>query len=155
MITDLQQFDPASVCDRELALQFLRFEDHPVHKAPTYYFRMIHAETGEELGGINLRCSSIPHIERYAGHIGFAVHEPHRGHRYAARSVALLISVAKRLKFESLWITCDPENIASRRSLEIAGAKFVEIVDVPADCVISKAGHPRKCRYRIDVGSCS
>jgi tagatose 1,6-diphosphate aldolase len=68
-------FESAPLIDGELVLQFLRFEDHPVHKVPTYYFRMIHAETGEELGGINLRCSSIPHIERYAGHIGFAVHE--------------------------------------------------------------------------------
>jgi tagatose 1,6-diphosphate aldolase len=114
---------------------------------------MIHNETGEELGVINLRCSSIPHIERYAGHIGFAVHEPHRGHRYAARSVTLLIAVSKQLKLESLYLTCDPENIASRRSVELAGAKFLEIVDVPADCVIHNTGHRRKCRYRIDLGA--
>jgi predicted acetyltransferase len=56
------------------------------------------------------------------------------------------------LKFERLWITCDPENAASRRSLELAGAKFVEVVDVPEDCVIYKTGHARKCRYRIDLG---
>ena len=151
MAIELQRFEPKPLSDAELSLQFLRFHQHPVHRVPTYYFRMIHLETGEELGGINLRCSSIPHIERYAGHIGFAVHEPHRGHRYAARSVTLLITVAKQLKFESLWITCDPENTASRRSLELAGAKFVEIVDVPADCVINKTGHPKKCRYRIDL----
>jgi hypothetical protein len=83
MAIDLQRFELMPLCDGELVLQFLRFEEHPVHRVPTYYFRMIHAETGEELGGINLRCSSIPHIERYAGHIGFSVHEPQRGHRYA------------------------------------------------------------------------
>jgi len=78
---------------------------------------MVRAQTGEELGNINLRVSSIPHIERYAGHVGFSVHEAHRGHRYAARSVALLVPIAKELGFAVLWITCDPENAALWRSL--------------------------------------
>ena len=63
----------------------------------------------------------------------------------------VLIPVAKQLGFKSLWITCDPDNVASRRSLELAGAQFVEIVEVPEDCIIHKYGHPRKCRYRIDL----
>ena len=52
---------------------------------------------------------------------------------------------------DPLWITCDPENIASRRTLELAGAKFVEIVDVPENCIIHRNGHPRKCRYRLSL----
>jgi tagatose 1,6-diphosphate aldolase len=63
--------------------------------------------------------------------------------------VGLLLPAARRLGLDPVWITCDPENAASRRTLEIAGAEFVEIVDVPEDCVIFKGGHPRKCRYRL------
>ena len=137
--------------DRDLHLHFLRFGQHPVHRVATLFFRMVHAQTGEELGNINLRVSSIPHIERYAGHVGFAVHEEHRGHRYAARSVALLVPIAKELGFAALWITCDPENAASRRTLELAGAEFVETVDVPSDCIIFQNDHLRKCRYRLDL----
>jgi predicted acetyltransferase len=137
--------------DRELELQFSCVENHPVHRVPTYRFRMIHAETGEELGGINLCSGSTPHIERYAGHVGFSVHPAHRGHRYASRSLTLLVPIAARLKFERLWITCDPENAASRRSLELAGARFVEVVNLPEDCIIYKTGHSRKCRYLIDL----
>jgi tagatose 1,6-diphosphate aldolase len=137
--------------DGELELQFYGVDDHPVHGVPTYRFRMIHAESREELGGTNLRSGTTPHIERYAGHVGFSVHPAHRGHRYASRALALLVPIAARLKFERLWITCDPENAASRRSLELAGARFVEMVDVPADRIIYKTGHPRKCRYRIDL----
>jgi len=114
---------------------------------------MIHTETGEELGGINLRVSSTPHIELYAGHIGYTVHPAHRGHKYAARSVRLLIPIARQRSFDVLWITCDPENMASRRSLERAGAQFVEIVNVPESCIIHQSGHKQKCRYRLDLGS--
>src|SRR5215470_11046690 len=77
--------------DRDLRLQFLRLAEHLVHRVPTYFFRMVHARSGEELGDINLRVSSTPHIKLYAGHLGFFVREANRGHRYAARSVALLV----------------------------------------------------------------
>jgi tagatose 1,6-diphosphate aldolase len=151
MAVEVERFEPPALRDGELVLQFLRCDEHPVHKVLTYYFRMIHSTTREELGGINLRCGSTPHLERYAGHIGFAVHAAHRGHRYAARSVVLLIPVAKQLKFTGLWITCDPDNVASRRTLARAGAQLVEIVEVPEDCIIRKTGHPQKCRYYIDL----
>jgi tagatose 1,6-diphosphate aldolase len=110
---------------------------------------MLHAATGEELGSVNLRAGNTPYIERYAGQAGYGVHEAHRGHRYAARSLRLLLPLAERLGLNPLWITCDPENHASRRSLEIAGAQFVEVVDVPQDSDIFRSGHPRKCRYRL------
>lgn len=138
--------------DGDLRLEFIDSALHPLHKIPAYRFRMVHAQTGEELGEINLRAGATPHLELYAGHIGYGVLAPHRGHRYAARSVRLLIPLARQLHIEPLWITCDPENAASRRTAEIAGARFVEIVDVPPNCIIHQNGHKRKCRYRLDIG---
>lgn len=140
-----------TLCDGNLGLDLLDFAPHPVHKLPTYFFRMAQSDTGEELGRINLRVGSNAHIELYAGHVGYAVHPTHQGHRYAARSLQLLRTIAGELGINPLWITCDPENIASRRTCEIAGAHFVEIVDVPEDCVIHRSGHKQKCRYRLDV----
>jgi tagatose 1,6-diphosphate aldolase len=141
--------DPGLLVDGELSLNLTEFAWHPVHKVPTYHFRMVHSSSNEELGGIRLRLGSTPHIERYAGHIGYNVLTRYRGHHYAARSVKLLLPLARRLGIDPLWITCDPQNHASRRTLEIAGATFVEIVDVPMHCVIRQTGHPRKCRYSL------
>ena len=62
--------------------------------------------------------------------------------------------MARRLMLDPLWITCDPENLASRRTLELAGARFVEVVNVPEDCVIAQSGHRMKCRYRLDLTVC-
>lgn len=113
---------------------------------------MVHAITSEELGAIRLRVGSTRHIEMYAGHIGYNVHPAYRGQRYAGRSLRLLIPLAQSLGLDPLWITCDPENVASRRTLEVSGAQFIEVVNVPEDCVIHQNGHPRKCRYRLDLG---
>jgi predicted acetyltransferase len=143
---------PDELRDGDLKLRFDRFALHPVHKVPTYYFQMIHSEMGAELGGINLRIGDSMHIERYVGHVGYAVHPQHRGHYYAVRALRLLLPLASKLKLNPLWITCDPENKASQRILELAGAQFVEAVDVPADCVIFQSGKPKKFRYRLTTG---
>lgn len=140
---------PGFLQDGEMELELLRFEIHPVHRVPTYQFDMVHAASRDVLGNIRLSVGSTKHLERYAGHIGYGVLPEHRGHRYAARAVKLLLPLASSVGLDPLWITCDPENLASRRTLELAGAELVEIVDVPADCIIQRKGHPRKCRYRL------
>ena len=134
----------------DLELLLTDYSLHSYHRVPTYFFRMKSIDRDVELGTVNLRIGSTAHLVRYAGHIGYGVHPAHRGHHYAARSVTLLLPVARNLGIDPLWITCDPENMASRRSLEIAGAELIEIVDVPEDCGIRKyGGKVRKCRYRL------
>lgn len=140
---------PGRLSEEEFELELDRFELHPAHHVPTYQFLMLHSETGGVLGNIRLSIGSTPHIELYAGHIGYGVLPEHRGHHYAARAVRLLLPLAKQLSINPLWITCDPENIASQRTLELAGAEFIEIVDVPKNCIIHQRGHPRKCRFRL------
>jgi len=137
--------------DGDLLLEPLALKPHAVHLVPTYFFRMTHAITGDQLGRINLRTESTEHVVRYAGHIGFEVQPAHRGHHYAARALRLLLPLAHRLGIDPLSITCDPDNLASRRTCELAGAKLLEVVDVPATCIIHKAGHPRKCRYLLST----
>ena len=140
---------PGPLVDRDLTLCCTDLSPHPIHKVPCYNFEMLHTDTSVQLGWLRLRTGSTSHIERYAGHIGYQVEPEHRGRHYAARAVRLIVPFARRLCIDPLWITCDPENLASRRTLELAGAEFVEIVDVPEDCVIFQTGHPRKCRYRL------
>jgi len=134
----------------DLELRLADYSLHAFHQVPTYFFRMMSIDRDEEMGKINLRMGATPHIERYAGHIGYGVHPAFRGHHYASRSLVLPLPFARSLGIDPLWITCDPENAASRRSLEISGAEFMEVVDVPADCGIRKyGGKLHKCRYRL------
>jgi predicted acetyltransferase len=88
----------------------------------------------------------------YAGHIGYGIQEEYRGNHYAARACNLIKKVALDHGFSTLWITCNPENYPSRRTCEILACEFVEIVDLPEDTDMYKAGDRRKCRYRWDIG---
>jgi tagatose 1,6-diphosphate aldolase len=50
-----------------------------------------------------------------------------------------------------LWITCNPESLASRRACELVGAKFVEIIDLTEDTELYQRGERQVCRYQLDL----
>lgn len=135
--------------DGELALDFKEFAEHRTLKVPAFHFRMMTTDTHREAGHINLRVIPDEALLSYAGNIGYGVEESYRGRRFAARSVRLLMPLAYALELDVVWITSDLDNIASRRTCELAGAEFVDIIDVPQDRESYRWGVRQKCRYRL------
>ena len=102
-------------------------------------------------GGIGLRIGSTHSVEMYYGHFGYHVYPPARGHNYAERACRLLIPLARRHGLKTLWITCNPDNYASRRTCEKLGARLVSIVPVPPGDPLYLRGEREKCRYKLDI----
>jgi predicted acetyltransferase len=146
-------YDPGKLVDGELELRLYdRYGGDPRRGyIPAYRFRMTRAGQDETIGFIELRLGNTKHVVMYGGHIGYRVLPEHRGHRYAARSCKLLLPTAKRHGLNPLWITCNPDNVASRRTCEIAGGRLAEIVDLPSDTDMYQRGERAKCRYRFDL----
>jgi tagatose 1,6-diphosphate aldolase len=115
---------------------------------PAYTFRM-QARVGEYVGRIRLRVGWSEDVIRYAGHVGYAVEPAHRGHRYAERACRLILPLAKRHGMASLWLTCQPENAASRRTLERLGAECVGIIDVPPEYPLDAGAQRKKICFRL------
>jgi predicted acetyltransferase len=143
--------DPGTLQDRELRLTLDRYlqADPEREYAPAYHFNMMQEGWLTTVGSINLRIGDMDRLILYRGHVGYMVNSEHRGHHFAARSVRLIAPFAARLGLNPIWITCNPENLASRRSCELAGAEFVEIIDVPPDEEMYREGIRQKCRYRL------
>jgi tagatose 1,6-diphosphate aldolase len=121
--------------------------------SPTYHFWM-HITDHPELeiaGGINLRIGHQFDLVTYHGQIGYHVYPALRGHHYAERACRLLFPLAIRHGINPLWITCNPDNFASRRTCERLGGTLVEIVPVPQENPLFAMGEIEKCRYRIDL----
>jgi len=145
--------DPGQLVDDDLKLVLVeKFEgDAALDLVPSYKFKMTRPAQRQEIGRIDLRIGNLPAIVMYAGHIGYRVFPDYRGHHYAARSVRLLLPLARRHDLTTIWITCNPDNFASRRTCEIAGARMIEIVDLPEDNEMYLRGETQKCRYRLDL----
>lgn len=137
--------------DLELILRNTTAADPLREWAPSYEFDMHAAGHLHRVGRISLRVGNTEHIIMYAGHIGYGVEPEHQGRRYAGRACRLVFPLALRHGIDPLWITCNPENTASRRTCEYAGGALIETVPVPEDNVIYKNGDHFKCRYRFDL----
>lgn len=145
--------NPGTLIDDDLELVLDdRYHGDPVREyVPAYRFKMMRTGRNREVGRIELRVGDSDHIVTYAGHIGYRVFPRYRGHHYAARSCRLLMPLARSHGLTVLWITANPDNYASRRTCELAGCTFVEIVDLPADTDMYQMGERQKCRYRLDL----
>lgn len=144
-------FEPGELTDQELRLDLV--QKTPGNAAlgyvPAYRFLMRVQGEIRPAGAIVLRAETNDRIALYRGHIGYEVYPPYRGHHYAMRACKLLLPLAKQHGLDPLWITCNPDNLPSRRTCELLGAEMVEIVDLPRDEEMFLMGERLKCRYRL------
>ncbi len=133
----------------ELVLDERKEADSRKGLLPAYHFNMINYATREIMGHIRLRIGSENEV-KYFGNIGYDVDEKFRGNKYAARSIKLILPFAFMHDLENVWISCDPDNVASRRSCEIAGGTMTGVFDLSEDDEMYKEGDRQKCWYRFD-----
>ena len=132
--------------DLSLVLAALEAAAVSMWHTPTYRFDLRQGVV--RVGHLNLRVADAA-AARFLGHVGYGVDEPFRGHGLAARAVRLVLPLAAACGVDPVWITCGPDNPASRRTLERLGAELVEVVDVPADYPLPAGAVRQKCRFRL------
>jgi tagatose 1,6-diphosphate aldolase len=102
-------------------------------------------------GSVGVRIGDSHDLRTYLGHLGYNVFPAARGQHYAERSCRLLLDLARRHGMKELWITCNPDNLASRRTCERLGATFEGIVPLPPAHILYQRGERQKCRYHLPL----
>lgn len=138
--------------DGEIVLRFDEMTEGDPERnwVPAYHFSICNMQ-GAKMGVCDLR---IGHNELlyYGGHIGYRVDEPYRGHHYAGKACRILFRLAGELGLGHVIITCNPENMASRRTCEYAGGTLLEIAELPEDNDMRvEDGETHKCIFRFEV----
>jgi tagatose 1,6-diphosphate aldolase len=148
---------------RQKLLDFLRsapmgrqVADPATGRVPAYHFWMLaDPEVGVPpiriVGGMGFRIGNTHEIELYSGNIGYHVYPAARGHRFAERACRLVLPLARRHGMDRIWITCNPDNTASRKTCERLGARLIDIIPIPADHPFRSRGETEKCRYLIEL----
>jgi len=84
-------------------------------------------EKGKNVGRLVLREGNDE--ERYfEGHISYHIEEEYRGHHYAYQACLLLKDIVNK---DHLLITCDPQNIASKKTIEKLNCEYLETKVIP------------------------
>lgn len=142
---------PGPLVDGELQVVLVKtVPADPVKKyVPDYQFEL--RVRGRRAGAIRLRIGRTRPLSGWCGHIGYEVDEKYRGKHFAARACRLIFPIAYAHGLRTIWITCDPKNMASRRTCEIAGGKFAGTRPVPKGTEMYGEGKRLVRRYRFGV----
>jgi predicted acetyltransferase len=117
--------DPAAFADyvaeaRALALPGMPRPDGHVPSTTLWW-----VEGDEYLGRIQLRQQLNEFLREYGGHIGYDVAPEHRRRGHATAMLrAILPIAAEQYGIERALITCDHDNVASRKVIEACGGVF-------------------------------
>jgi len=95
---------------------------HPVGWTWTTSFWWV--EGADFLGSIRIRHREIPAVLDEAGLIGYDIAPAHRRRGHATAMLAATLPFVRTLGFDRALITCDPDNVGSRKVMENNGGVF-------------------------------
>lgn len=127
-----------------------RFKSGWINRYETYYFDILLKGTRTRVGYIDLRMGYSEFLY-FLGNVGYRIFEEYRGNHYAHQACQLLFACAKDLQIPYLIITCSPENIASKKTLEKLSGKYMGEKKVPLSHPMYLQGEKIKCIYRYDI----
>lgn len=76
------------------------------------------------LGRLSIRHRLTPWLHDYGGHIGYDVRPSARGNGHATAMLREALPWCRAIGIDPVLVTCDTDNVASRRVIENAGGLF-------------------------------
>jgi len=146
-------FDAHELKTNEIFLKLVEtVEANPEKRwVPVYRFNICLVSDASEIGHCDFRVGNTEKLY-FGGNIGYKICEKYRGNHYAGKACLLLFDLARKHGMDYLYITCNPENIASRKTCEFAGGVLESTIDLPTDNdMYMYDGERRKCIYRFNL----
>lgn len=105
-----------------LALESLPETPRPAHWVPSTTFWWVADE--EFCGRLTIRHALNDRLLQLGGHIGYWIRPSARGQGHATHALRAALPYADRLGIAEVLVTCDADNLASRRIIEGADGRF-------------------------------
>ncbi len=101
-------------------------------------------DEGEYIGHARVRQQLNQHLYEIGGHIGYDIRPSKRGRGYGNKILELTLQKAREMGIERIRITCDVDNIPSRKVIEKNGGVLDSEIPNPETDV-------NKARFWIDI----
>jgi predicted acetyltransferase len=114
----------------EVLAEHERGENLPADFVPSTF---LFAFAGTSIvGRVAIRHSLNPYLERFGGHIGYAVVPEYRRQGYATEILRQSLRIARqRLGLTRVLLTCDDDNVGSIKTIEKSGGVLESIITGP------------------------
>lgn len=133
----------------DLKIEHIRQASSSNSYVPSEIYGIYRHGESRKIGECDLRIGMNEELY-YAGNIGYRIYEAYRGHGYALDAAKTLMEIAKtRHGMSELILTCSPDNIPSRKTLEKLGGELIETIDVPSWHWLYQRGETVKNIYRF------
>ncbi|MBI2504446.1 MAG: GNAT family N-acetyltransferase [Candidatus Latescibacteria bacterium] len=111
---------------------------------------------GEYLGQTSIRPQlSSRYLLTYGGHIGYSIRPSRRRQGYGTRILALALEQARLLGLQRVLVTCNSDNLPSKKIIEHNGGRFESSMVMPAHLLRAEGrpgkGRVDKLRYWIEL----
>jgi predicted acetyltransferase len=101
-------------------------------------------DKNEFIGRLSLRHELNQFLLKMGGHIGYEIRPSRRKQGYGTEILRLGLEKAKELGLQRVLVTCDEDNIGSKKIIEQNCGKFENAIELEWD-------HVKKLRYWIDI----
>ena len=101
-------------------------------KASTFWL----IDNNEFIGHVNVRHNIPGKLAEIGGHIGYAIRPSKYGQGYGTKILKLSLEEAKKIGLEKILITCDEDNLASRKIIEKNGGEFIQKIKIEGEKVL-------------------
>lgn len=148
---EFQDFDYLTDGEIDLKIEEKAPSNEEKGYVPVYKYRITLHKSDDGIGSIDIRMGNNENLY-YGGHIGYMIKESYRGNSYASKACKIIKNVAVAHGMNKLIITCNPDNLPSRKTCEKAGLKLKEIVNLPPYNEMYERGERQKCIYEWILG---
>ncbi len=113
-------------------------------------------EDGEYIGQASIRPElSTAYLLTYGGHIGYSIRPSRRRQGWGKQILTLALDTSRAMGLERVLVTCNSDNIGSRKIIECNGGQFESAIGMTRSSFRTegrKADGPlEKLRYWIDL----
>ncbi len=110
----------------------------------------------EYIGQASIRPElASPYLLTYGGHIGYSIRPSKRLKGYGREILALALESARKIDLRRVLVTCDADNVGSRRIIEHNGGQFESAIEMTRSTFRAEGrtsgGRMEKLRYWIDL----